>query len=265
MSKKDRLINLNQKRQSTVVGYVHPQHVDASWANSMFALLEYENLNAQRFAPPGGRIAVGSGPRIAVGRNALVEAFLARDGETQWLLMIDTDMDFDPDLLDRMFEVADPNDVPILGALCFSGGVSGTMRPVMYRLFLDDQGELVITYCEDYPEGALVNVDATGAACLLVHRSVLERVGEAWVGKTAYPWFAETEFGLREFGEDVTFCMRAKTAGFPIHVCTAIEVGHRKVQTLDSTLYRQQQAKTQTERDAAERIVVPARKLLVPA
>jgi GT2 family glycosyltransferase len=33
-------------------------------------------------------------------------------------------------------------------------------------------------------------------------------------------------------GEDLTFCLRAAAAGYPIHVHTGVQVGHMKSTTL---------------------------------
>lgn len=238
MSKRARLTELATKRQSTYVGYIHPDSVDATWANCMMALIEHDRSHSQRLL---GRIYVGSGPRVASSRNLMVRQFLAMPKQAEWLFMVDTDMVFAPDVLDQYFEVADPVERPIIGGLCFAGGKGAAITPVLYRISVNDEGYPVSEKITDYPKDALIKVDATGGACLLIHRTVLEGVGARWADKTAYPWFAETEYGKAEFGEDVTFCMRAANAGFPLHVHTGIVVGHRKLHTLDDRTYEDQQ------------------------
>jgi hypothetical protein len=58
----------------------------------------------------------------------------------------------------------------------------------------------------------------------------------------AFPWFQETDFNGRVMGEDITFCFRAGTAGFPVYVNTAVQLGHVKQYALTHELYRSQRA-----------------------
>lgn len=166
-----------------------------------------------------------SGPRIASIRNQLTQKFLDHPARPEWLWMVDSDMVFEyQDLLD-MLEVADPAERPIIGGLCFGG--RATVFPTLYRLVdpKENSGN-VIQVITDFPDNALVKVDATGAACLLIHRSVLEKVQSMF--PAPHHWFSESVYQGMEFGEDWTFCLRAAQAGFPIHVHTGVRIGHVK-------------------------------------
>lgn len=131
--------------------------------------------------------------------------------------MVDTDMTFLPDTLNRLLEVNEP----IVGALTFGSNSEGSF-PVLHRM--TESGMERIT---NYPEDELFEVDATGAACLLVNRDVFEKLRANDDG--LYPWFQEgrTLHG-REVGEDVAFCLKAREQGLPIHVHTGIPTGHVK-------------------------------------
>lgn len=191
--------------------------------------------------PEGGTIFVESGPRIAETRTQIVHAFLASESFTQaqWLVMVDSDMVFTHDDLHDLLERADAVERPILGGLCFAGRSTETMYPTLYKAYRPFQdAPLDITKLRDYPEDQLVEVDATGAAFLAVHRSVFTKMADAFPG--AYPWFVEghvDKFG-RPFGEDVSFCLRARSLGIPIHVDTRIKVGHVKTTILNEEAYR---------------------------
>ena len=229
----------HRRDDGVYVGYVHPDQVDAMWAGSMLNLVMADAKGPNRIVNAGGLVHVGSGPRIATARNDVVRAFLLT--ETPWLFMVDTDMVFQSNVLDQYLEHADPNEVPILGGLCFAGGKGATIKPTLYRVMQTPEGELVYTRIENYPRNAMCKVDATGAACLLVHRSVFERMTDKF-GHLAHPWFAESETQSKELGEDMVFCLRAKSLGIPTHVHTGIKVGHRKMHVLDEQLYDEQQA-----------------------
>ena len=139
--------------------------------------------------------------------------------------MVDTDMVFAADALDRLLEVADSDVQPVVGGLCFAAAD----KPVMFRLGEDGAPARVT----EWPEGALVPVDATGAACLLMHRSVLVEMGERNQG-AAYPWFVEGAATSRGalLGEDTAFCLRARGMGVPIVVDTSVRVGHVKTSVI---------------------------------
>jgi GT2 family glycosyltransferase len=171
------------------------------------------------------------GPNLSTGRNLLCADFLARPGSPEWLFMVDTDMVFEADTVDRLIGAADPVEVPVLGGLCWSLD-AGVKVPTMYELVEKEPGRLAFTRPARWPDDAVVRVSATGAACLLIHRSVLEAV-EKTSGDPAAPWFRETPVApMSLMGEDMTFCLRCAATGIPVHVHTGVRVGHMKTQML---------------------------------
>jgi hypothetical protein len=217
---------------NVVVGYCSGEQIDAMFMRSMIRLLAQE----KRIQPPeGGIIHIRSGPRIASARNQIVRDFLHNKPDAEWLLMLDTDMTFASDLVERMLNAADPVKTPILGALCFGGGYTEGIFPTMYKMVGDTLGSV-----PDVPDNQLVDVDATGAACLLVHRSVYE----AMIGKFGEPqqWFVESVWNGREIGEDISFCLRAKLCGFTTRVHTGIHVGHARTKVIGINDWNEAQA-----------------------
>jgi hypothetical protein len=186
-------------------------------------------------------IDLGSGPMVSAARNEMALTFLSRPQQPNWFLMMDADMSAHPDIVQRLLDVADPDESPIVGGLCFIAGRAGKIEPTL-KVFDEEKGGLVTLW--DYPENAIVSLEATGGACLLVHRSVFVRLLETY-GDHAYPFFADTSHGGHPFGEDVTFCIRARQHGFPVKVHTGIEVGHVKPYvygSYDYKLYRERVA-----------------------
>lgn len=239
------------KPERVVLSWVTPGHVNARFMDSILKLM-YSDANRplgqQRLLAKGaGYHYLVSGPRIASARNDLVRRFLDTPRyEAEWLLMIDTDMVFEPSDVDKLLAVADPVTRPIVGALCFGGG-KGQLFPTMYRLQdpkLND-GK-VIDWVREWEPGELVQVDATGAAFMLMHRSALEKIRKAErEGQLMFPepapWYAETQYKGREFGEDWTFCIRAGVCGIPIFVHTGASIGHEKPVILDEQVWRNMQ------------------------
>jgi hypothetical protein len=208
----------------------------------------------------GGSIELLTGPRVAEGRSQVVEAFLRSDvfKGVDWLLMIDSDMTFEPDALCQLLGHAyggDPEadpfdpDCPVIGALCFAGGRT-RMYPTIYRGATrkahDGTDQVVPEPIEDYPRNQLVKVMATGAAFLLVHRKVLTHMqmpfpdgyGTDMHGQpNPHPWFVEGLSKGVQFGEDVAFCMRVNSLGYGVHVHTGVKTGHIKVLELNEEVW----------------------------
>lgn len=209
-----------------VIGYVHGGTVRAEFAASLLAVC------MEGTTPVASVVAVGSGPNISGARNMVVRQFL-EEQTAPWLLMLDTDMWFERDLLDGLIAAADPGDRPVTGALCYSQNTDDPAAqpyPTMYELAERD-GDLCFVRYSKWPEGECVRVSATGAACLLMHRDALETVGKA-SGDVAAPWFRESVAGGSLIGEDLTFCLRLGAAGIPVHVATAVRAGHMKTTML---------------------------------
>lgn len=171
-----------------------------------------------------------SGPRIAAGRNHLVRSFLQTQGE--WLFMVDDDMTFTPDTIIRFLESANPESAPVVAGLTWGQGRDGIF-PTLWR-YDDRIGELV--RFDSWPDDALLKVEGTGAACLFIHRSVLEQMLE-WEFSPHAPWFEETGQGSHTVGEDMTFCLRLRAMGVPLFVDTAIQFGHVKPRVIDADEY----------------------------
>lgn len=203
-----------------VIGYCHPGTVRAEFCASLLATA------MEGKTPLDSVLTLHSGPNISTARNKIVADFLERQ-RAPWLLMVDTDMVWASDALDRLIAAADPEDRPILGGLCFSQDAD-TSYPVMYELGENDSGTLAFVRYTTWPDDACQRVSATGAAFLLMHRDALRGI-EAIGKDPAAPWFRETAVApLALMGEDMTFCLRAGAAGIPIHVHTGVQVGHMK-------------------------------------
>jgi len=213
-----------------------------TWSLAQLVTLD-SRLNQHVTGPQGDMIHIQSSPRIHEARNQVVDQFAQLDQQPEWLLMLDSDMTFEPDLLERMMAYAHPERVPILGGLCFGGGRVNDPFPTIYRL-TQEGNYASLDKVHDYPRDALVKVGATGAACLLVHRQVYAAMHKAF-GTLAdgrmnpSPWFAEGVFGANgeSWGEDTAFCLRAHALSIPVHVHTGIKLGHVKDQIIDEQFY----------------------------
>ena len=230
-----------KKNESLAIGWIYPGDVSGLFMQSVTNYILADGVRGKDSRMGGGRggtIGLMSGPRIAHARNLMVETFLT-ETRAEWLLMVDSDMVFNPEDIDTLFEVADPEEVPIVGGLCFGAPISGQMFPTMYVMrdaTTTEDGEIVQKVW-DYPEYGLCKVDGTGAAFLLMHRGALTKIGARFKGDA--PWFCEgTVYKGMSFGEDMAFCMRAQAMDIPIHVHTGAKIGHVKPQIMDEAAYK---------------------------
>lgn len=223
---------------SVAVGYCHPHMIDAAFHTAFVLMLLYDADHGQHIVPRGSVIELSTGPRIAAARNTIMEAFRNHPYKPEWFLSLDTDMTFTPDVLEQMLAVADPETCPILGGLCFIGGRGAKVEPTLRVVTDVVDGVPQLQTAWDYPTDSLVKIDSTGAACVLIHRSVVETL-HAKYGHTKAPYFAETHTadGLVEFGEDVTFFLRCRQENIPVHVHTGIPFGHVKPNVIDEDSY----------------------------
>lgn len=232
------------------IGYLHPGHLATCFAESLQDVILCDITGPQRIVShPFGKIAkeCGSGG-IVDGRNLLAKT-MCDESEADWLFMVDSDMGFAHDTIERLIEVADPDHTPIVGGLAFAHktdgkgdfyGIRYRAQPTLYT-FAETDEKVGVTPRLDYPRDELVKVDATGGACVLIHRSVFvrmrERYGDSWFDPITLPK------GPTRFSEDLSFFLRCGFLDIPVHVHTGIKTTHDKGGVyLDEEFYDRQRA-----------------------
>lgn len=218
---------------SVVLSYLHNGKVHGGFMRSVINLLIYDESHGRHILE-GGHLGLPAGPNLSAPRCEIVRSFL--DTAADWLWMVDSDMTFEPDTLERLVTVADPDVSPIVGGLCFGQIVDHgelVYYPTMFMIDEHGQGWRL----DEYPPDSLIDIHATGTACLLIHRTVLEEMHRKY--PEPLPWFAEevSEWGGLQ-SEDVTFCRRARALGFPVKVHTGIKTGHLKMYEITEQTHR---------------------------
>jgi hypothetical protein len=205
--------------RSVCLGWVHAGNVRAEFMDSILGVLA-EPLSARLI---GRYETFTAGSHIPAARNQVAAQFLA--GPEAWLWMVDTDLIFLPGLLTRLAATADEHNRPLVTGLYFTTTRAGLpLVPMIYDR--DPKRRPEFTPCQGWQPGSVIEVGGCGAGCLLIHRRVLESVAAAEDGPA---WFDElTDDSHRTLGEDLSFCLRATWAGFPIVADTAARAGHVK-------------------------------------
>lgn len=132
---------------------------------------------------------------------------IAQEYGAQALLFIDSDMEFKPDLYERLNAV----DADIVCGMFWQRRVP-SHPTIAVKVKGDDGNDLLKTIV---PDGKVQDVDACGMAATLIRLPVLE-----WA---QYPAFKH----LGWISEDYEFCLQAREHGFRIKCDTSIQVAHR--------------------------------------
>lgn len=169
-------------------------------------------------------------------RNDIVEKALAM-GVTN-LIMMDVDMIYHKDTITRLLS----HNLPIVGALCFR------RYPPFDSIMLRINGAGYQSV-DEWEDGELVEVDATGAGCLMFDMEIFR--------KMPYPWFRfqkNPENGLT-IGEDIGFCQDLKAAGYRIFVDTSVPAGHLTEIIVNRELNRLYRAMEKAKGDKAAEVL----------
>lgn len=195
--------------QNVAIGYIHYGQVTEPFMSCMLDMVITEERSTRNIAT----VFSVAGAYIPENRNRVVSQFLKEGHE--WLLFLDVDVKFPPDLVQKLLVHADPVNAPIVAGLYFSKmGTDGKWWP----LWLHQEGDNEYAICKQFPD-ELTPLTAAGTGCMIIHRSVLFRM--KMESTDPWPWFGhdivEKPDGSKvRAGEDITFCKRARALGFKI-------------------------------------------------
>ena len=180
----------------------------------------------------------GTGSMIAVNRNKVIKEAIKNGAE--YLLLVDTDMIFPPDSIQRLAA----HDKPVVAGLAFSKMHNSV--PNMYWRGDDGEWSPIV----EWDDGTLVKVDCIGGAFILIKTEILKDLPAPWFASpTVADYYtmmaAETasaaggdvravlESMKKKFagndnvmGEDFYFSELLRRNGIPIYVDTSLKIGH---------------------------------------
>lgn len=214
------------------IAWIHPGQVSSAFAFSTMRTLVYEIGTTGQC--PGlivERVAAG---QIVRGRNDVTVEFLKRDGD--WLLFVDSDMGYPADALRRLLDTATSGGYDVVGGLCFAHRRAGPIDmdsqaeryeqiPTLYE-WVETDDTAGFRVLVDYERDTVVPVAGTGAAFILIRRTILEKIrdeyGPRWFDPIQHPKRTEP------FGEDFSFFIRVAAVDGTAAVHTGVRTSHDK-------------------------------------
>ena len=147
-------------------------------------------------------------------RNDL--ALHAMAEKADYILWLDSDMVFPSDTLVNLMEDIRGRD--IVSGVCHMR--RPPYAPAMWSKLRQGltPGENESQKLIDYPRDKIFTVEGCGMACVLMRVSVLDAVADK---------YHELFSPLPGYGEDLSFCIRARGCGFDIHVDPKVQIGHK--------------------------------------
>lgn len=230
-----------------VGGSVHPAFTKALLDLQRFELLEpsgeYELLPVEYSASL----------YVEENRNVLVD-LAVREG-AEWLLMLDTDESFEPTLLRRLMSVAHPDERPIVFGL-YSNIMQAPQQTegaylhvdMIYRETEDGQYSSVVPPSDMRP----FYVDAAGTGIMLTHISVFDQI--------EFPWFTldyilpTGKHRPQVMNEDISFCRKARQAGYKLLCDPLSEAKHYKTMALLPSTFRHFMERAKQVQDEMSRL-----------
>lgn len=205
------------------IGACDPGTVNAAWAYNMIQLVQ---ARGDRLGP---FVRIKGSGLLSKLRNRVVAGFLDNT-KSDWLLMIDTDEQLSIHTFDKLIQAAHDKDRPIVSGLVFAAfNAHKNLYPKpVPAIFAESEAGFLPLY--KYDKNSLFEIEACGTGCLLIHRSVLEKmreVADPHQGKN-WCWFWDGPINGEWISEDLLFSRRVRQLGFPIYVHTGAILPHQK-------------------------------------
>ena len=107
-------------------------------------------------------------------RNQVVATFLEKTKD-DWLLQIDTDQIIKVDAFKKLIAAADKDKRPIVSGIVHAAWETKHVYPEPVPCIFK-AGEDGLFAVHEYPDDSIIEIDAAGTGCIIVHRSVFEKM-----------------------------------------------------------------------------------------
>ncbi len=201
----------------TMIAVPCMEQVQTEFAQSLFNLQRVGNVYA-KFLPCS---------LISKSRTDL--ALMAVQEKVDYVLWIDSDMVFPDTLLMDLMRDIEQEKKDIVVGVCHMR--KEPYKPVLWSKLrqgltaFENESECLV----DYPRDGLFEVEGCGFGCVMMKTEVISAVKEKY----------SDLFGqLPGYGEDLSFCIRARGCGYRIWVDPKVQVGHKSSIIVDDSVFQ---------------------------
>jgi GT2 family glycosyltransferase len=213
-------------KQKVLIGFPVGGSCHPAFTKSLLELQKFELTNPSDKYEVINIDYVG-GLYVQDNRNELVDEALRLGAD--WLLQLDADESFEPQILRILMQTADKKTRPIVFGLYSNavnppGEASGgfILMDMIYKEVETGEYQFIVPPSEIKP----FEIDAAGSGIMLTHTGVYK--------KLEYPWFIATyclptgKKRLQPMNEDIAFCRTARKRGYHLWCAPLAEATHFK-------------------------------------
>jgi hypothetical protein len=210
-------------REKITIGVCSPGQWHAMFATSIIDIARSQSQLGQLISLEGSGV-------ISRLRNQVVATFLEKTTD-DWLLQIDADEIITIEHFKKLIAAADKTERPIVSGIVHAAWDTANLypEPVPCVFKVGEDGGLFALH--EYPEDSIVEIDAAGTGCILVHRSVFEAMrdkadqvheGDKW------GFYRDMPLNQSWVGEDIFWSIRAKALGYKMFAHTGVQLPHKR-------------------------------------
>lgn len=161
---------------------------------------------------------------------------MALEAGADYVLWLDSDVIFEPDLMERLMEDIQGRDM----VTAVYHGRRPPFKPVIWKTITTGllPENMVVEQYDDYPEDGLFEIAACGFGAVLMKIGVIADVAAT---------FHQTFSPLPGLGEDLSFCVRARNCGIKIWCDPKLQIGHKGSTIINQNTFRAFRARMETE------------------
>lgn len=180
------------------IGIPHCTDVTTEWA-----------LGLRQLQLPRHVFSMTRGQPIDLARDTIVHRM--QESGAEYLFFLDSDVILPSDAIVKL--IAHNQDI-------ISGVYHVRHNPITPAMWKESSSPGAYNPIVGYNEGSIIDVDAVGMGCCLIHKRVFDKLSEPY-----FKWSMDSR-QKNGVSEDFYFCEQARKAGFHIYVDTGIQCTH---------------------------------------
>ena len=152
---------------------------------------------------------------------------MAMNAGADFVLWLDSDVVFQPDLMEKLMEDIQGRDM----VTAVYHARRAPFRPVIWKTIKTGllPTDTQVEQYDDYPEDGLFEIEGCGFGAVLMKIGVIRDVAET---------FHQTFSPVTGLGEDLSFCVRARSCGYKIWCDSALQIGHKGAMIINHDTFR---------------------------